>query len=157
MTVDAFHDRDDLIARVKKREGFHKGQSYFFVNPGGTSLGALPRAVNVRVYLHEISHVVPPTATCRRLRNSIPAGFILNLGVGKQLPGFRVEGDRVVVYAMRTKHILEFLPDRTMPLPILIFGTAIQLHDKTFSDHVLLIHGGSTPRRCQTASITIPS
>jgi hypothetical protein len=29
------------------------------------------------------------------------------------------------VYAVRTKHILQFLPDRTMPLPILFFGTVL--------------------------------
>jgi hypothetical protein len=34
-----------------------------------------------------------------------------------------------------------------MPLSILFFGTVIQLHDKKFPDHELLIHGGSTPRQ----------
>jgi hypothetical protein len=34
------------------------------------------------------------------------------------------------MYAVRMKHFFQFLPDWTMPLPILRFGTAIQLHHK---------------------------
>ena len=36
-----------------------------------------------QVYLHEVGHVIPPTATEGRGSNGVPADLILNFGVGK--------------------------------------------------------------------------
>ena len=54
----------------------------------------------VSVHLHEIGHMIPPTAADRRLRDCAPSSLILNLSVRNELARSSVEKDRIVMNAM---------------------------------------------------------
>ena len=105
---------------------------------------ARDRAV-IGIGRHDVAHVAPPALAFGHLRDRLPARLVLDLHVTKQLPGFRMQEDRVVVHAVGFQHTLEFRPDGAMaPLIFDLLALTLKAGESLRFRYRVLIHPGDT-------------
>ena len=90
----------------------------------------------VRVGGHNIAHVLPPLLAFGGSGDGMPTSLILDLNVTKELAGFGVKKNRVVVYPVLLEDGFQIRPDRIVAFFVLLFFSSVNGHYKGFTDHI---------------------
>src|SRR4051794_40396860 len=84
---------------------------------------------------HDVAHEVPPAAADIRLRNRLPAHFVLDLDVGEEIARRLIEEDRITAHTMSEERLFELTPYGAVPPGIFGFLAGIDGHAEGFADH----------------------
>ena len=108
----------------------------------------------VGIARHDVAHEFPPALADLGAGDGGPAGLVLDLDVAKQLEGFRVEEDLVVVAAVRAQHGGEFVPDGLVTGGVFLLAARMDRHDEGFADHrrEAKLAGAAVKRHAQSAA-----
>jgi len=89
----------------------------------------------VRVGGHDVAHMAPPLLAFRGLGDGLPLGFVLDLCIGEQLMGLRMEKDGVVMCPVLLEDGFQIRPDRIVAFFVLLFFSSVNGHYESLSDH----------------------
>lgn len=69
------------------------------------------------------------------LGDGLPVGFALDFGVGKELVGFSMKKDGVVVDSVLLESLLRVGPDGIVAFDLLFVRVRIEGYNESFADH----------------------
>ena len=89
----------------------------------------------VRVGGHDVAHMLPPLLAFGGSGDGLPPSLILDLNVTKELMGFGVKKNRVVVCSVLLEERFQIRPDRIVAMFVLLFFSSVNGHYESLADN----------------------